>query len=100
MHSPFAQRHPISLLLAFVGLTSILLVSLVRFAPVSDATRRTESSTQSATIFKSQKRRRAEFIPGEILVRFKHNKGLQGTAYLSVPNKPRAAPSISSPPEQ
>jgi len=99
MRSSFAPRHPISLLLAFVGLTSILLVSLVRFAPVSDATRRTESSTQSATISKSQKRR-AEFVPGEILVRFKHNRALQGSAYLSVPNKSRAAQSIASPQEQ
>jgi subtilisin family serine protease len=81
-------------------LISILLVSLVRFAPVSDATHPVESVTQSATISKSQKRRRAEFIPGEVLVRFKHNKGLQGPAYLSIPNKTRAAPSIASPPEQ
>src|SRR5438105_1821219 len=95
----FTRRHPISLLLAFVGLTSILLVSLVRFAPVSDATRRTASATQSASIFKSQKRRRAEFVPGEILVRFKHNKAIQGSADLSVPNKSRTAQRIASPPE-
>src|SRR5947207_11914624 len=100
MRSLFALRHPSALLLAFVGLTSILLVSLVRFAPVSDATRRTESSTQSSTNSEPQKRHRTEFVPGEVLVRFKHNKGLQGSAYLSVPNKTRTAQSIAAPPEK
>jgi subtilisin family serine protease len=96
------QRFPN--VLAFLFLLGFLLVAAIAFAPRSNATRQTSgpgpsniSAPARADGPNNKKRGRREFVPGEILVRFKHNKALQGSVYLRVPNDSRGVQRIAPP---
>src|SRR5438067_3525 len=73
--------------LVFNCLLLALLASAISFAPRSIATRQAiPASGQENQAAPGQKRRRPEFVRGEALVRFKHNRAFEGAASLPVPN--------------
>jgi CSLREA domain-containing protein len=72
---------------ALVGLAGLFVISVLLFAPVSNANRQTVQPAQTAA--KATKRPRAEIVPGEVLVRFKEDKTIEGSVHLTVPNKVR-----------
>jgi subtilisin family serine protease len=72
-----------------VGLACLLLGLLalsVMFAPLSQATREIPNVTPQEPSATVPKRRRPEFVPGEVLVRFKPNQAFEGATYIAVPN--------------
>ena len=72
-----------------VGFACLLLGLLalsVMFAPLSQATREIPNVTPQEQSVTVPKRRRPEFVPGEVLVRFKPNQAFEGATYIAVPN--------------
>ncbi len=64
------------------GLLLLLLVAMsILFAPRSAA-----NLSQRSQAIVSEKRRRPEFVPGEVLVRFKQGRAFEGAAMIAVPN--------------
>jgi subtilisin family serine protease len=99
------QRFPS--VLAFLFLLGFLLVGAIAFAPGSNATRQASgpappktSARANAVGSNNTKGGRREFVPGEVLVRFKHNKAFQGSIYLPVPNERPGVQKIAGPSEQ
>jgi subtilisin family serine protease len=76
-------RRLISKPLSF-GFLLLLLAASTLFTQRSGATRQTSLSVSQEN--PSEKRRRPEFVPGELLVRFKQNRAFEGTQQLTVPN--------------
>ena len=99
------QRFP--KVLAFLFLLGSLLVGAIAYAPSSNATRQTfhpgaskTSATANTLDSNKTKRGRPEFVPGEVLVRFKHNRALKGSVWLAVPDNRRGAQTVGPPTEQ
>jgi subtilisin family serine protease len=92
------QRFP--KFLAFLFLLGFLLTAVIAFAPGSNATRPTNTTTANTDDSSKAKRGRREFVPGEMLVRFKHNKALQGSVYLPVPDQRREGQAVIAQPDQ
>ncbi|MDX6405868.1 MAG: hypothetical protein QOH70_3323 [Blastocatellia bacterium] len=61
----------------------LLLAASILFAPRSEAIHSGPSQAQAET---SQKRHRPEFVPGEVLVRFKQGRAFEGPAMIAVPS--------------
>lgn len=88
MHfSPFIKSRFVLKPFGFAFLLLSLLALSVTFAPHSQATREVPNVASQNPSVNVGKRRRPEFIPGQILVRFKQNRGLEGVSFLAVPNK-------------
>jgi CSLREA domain-containing protein len=81
---------------ALAGLAFLLVISVIFLAPISDARRKTAQPAQT----KTTKRPRPEIVPGEVLVRFKESKALDGSVQLAVPNKARGTQRPDAGPEQ
>jgi subtilisin family serine protease len=76
--------------LVFCVLVFLLLITSILFAPRSAANRQLNPSNNPENLT-TEKRRRPEFVPGDLLVRFKPNKGFTGIANLAAPNNAAAA---------
>ena len=87
-------------LMTFCCLIGLLLISVVVFAPASKATRETSSIKTAVINSATSKRGRPEFVPGEMLVRFKQNKALEGSFSMAVPNENRGTQNPAAPQEQ
>jgi subtilisin family serine protease len=90
----------ISLTLPF-GFVLLVLAASLFLAPRSEANR--QINLQETQLVSNRKSPRAEFVPGEALVRFKPNRAFEGVRQLAVPNgdavvraNPRAGLSSSS----
>jgi len=70
-----------------IGFLLLLLTTSMLFVPETGATRQFDApkNLQDANPT-SQKRQRPEFVPGEVLVRFKQNQDFEGAQQLAVPN--------------
>ncbi len=83
----------------FGFLLLLLLATSMLFVPRSEATRQMNAALgpQNQAIA-GEKRRRPEFVPGEVLVRFNGNAAFEGSKYLPVPNEgaPQKAGEIQS----
>jgi subtilisin family serine protease len=97
---PPPHGRQISLPLTFGFLLLVLAASLF-LAPRSEANR--QMNSQETQLVSNKKSTRAEFVPGEALVRFKPNRAFEGARQLAVPNgdalvraNPRAGLSSSS----
>jgi len=72
---------------AFLFLLGFLLTAVIAFAPGSNATRsKIDQSPPDTGDSNKTKRGRREFVPGEVLVRFKQNKAMLGAMSLLVPD--------------
>ena len=83
---PFAKSNSLSK----PGVLTFLLISLIGLsvlvAPRSQATRQTSAANLQDQNVTTEKRRRPEFVPGEVLVRFKKNRAFEGSTYMAIPN--------------
>ncbi|MDX6575897.1 MAG: hypothetical protein QOE96_1850 [Blastocatellia bacterium] len=83
MQSVSLLRHRPIFKPALPGLLLLLLLAAsILFAPRSEAIHSNPSQAQGET---SQKRQRPEFVPGEVLVRFKHGRAFEGPAMVTLP---------------
>src|SRR5437870_715989 len=99
MHYPSAtDKQRLATLLGVVSVIGLLLISIVAFAPISSATRQAASAS-SASDSSTVKHRRPEFVPGDVLVRFKKNQAFEGSAYLAVPGESANKQSTDAPQE-
>lgn len=77
----------------FLFLLLILCLSLIAFAPGSNAIRETPANQSSQAQESTHlKRLRPQFVAGDVLVRFKKNRGFEGHASIDVPNDDSATP--------
>lgn len=76
----------------FMGslLLLLLLSASILFVPRSQAILSNAQSQQPVT----EKRRRPEFVPGEVLVRFKPGRAIEGPAMIAVPSDDAAVPAL------
>jgi subtilisin family serine protease len=79
--SPSHRKVPKSL--ALFALLGLLLIAAVAFVPNSNAGLPAFQNGGSS----GSKRSRPEFVPGEVLVRFKSDRAFEGSAYMPVPNE-------------
>jgi subtilisin family serine protease len=78
-------------LLAFGGLILLLLASAIILNPHSSAKTGQAAPSQTNQDGASAKRHRPDFVPGEVLVRFKPNRAFEGATRVAVPdNSPSA----------
>ncbi|MDX6557284.1 MAG: hypothetical protein QOF72_333, partial [Blastocatellia bacterium] len=83
MQSVSLLRHRPIFKPALPGLLLLLLLAAsILFAPRSEAIHSNPSQAQAET---SQKRHRPEFVPGEVLVRFKQGRAFEGPAMVTLP---------------
>src|SRR5437867_5513565 len=68
---------------AISSLFLALFLALIAFAPGSRAVHPAAPDFQAGP---SEKRRRPEFVPGDVLVRFKKDRAFEGTTYVAVPD--------------
>src|SRR6059058_4488860 len=68
---------------AFIALLGLLLIAAVAFVPNSSAGLPAFQNGGGS----GSKRSRPEFVPGEVLVRFKSDRAFEGSMYMPVPNE-------------
>src|SRR5438445_1619605 len=100
MQSSPTKKQRAATLLAFFCLVGLLLISVVVFVPASRATRHSNSAITAVINPTTSKRGRPEFVPGDVLVRFKQNKALEGSFYMAVPHENRETQNLPAPQEQ
>ena len=83
--------------LVFGGLLFTLFLALIAFAPRSGAIH--PSPRPQTQAVSTEKRRRPEFVPGDVLVRFKKDQAFEGTTYVTVPGE-RLGETLAAPPER
>ena len=83
-----SRRKHFSRVLVFCGAAAFLLLA-VWLTPSSLATRGSYSS-QSRVSAEPVKRQRADFVPGDVLVRFRHGRAFEGKVSLTAPANTRA----------
>ena len=97
----FPKSQVVSKPLFFSSVFLALFLALIAFAPGSRAVRPAAPPVQEGP---SQKRFRPEFVPGDVLVRFKKGQALEGTTYVAVPSDSvlpgEKGQSIAAPQEQ
>src|SRR5438105_6946944 len=77
----FPNRRVFSKPLFLSSVFMSLFLALIAFAPGSRAVR---SAAPPVQVGPSQKRLRPEFVPGDVLVRFKKGQAFEGTTYVTV----------------
>jgi subtilisin family serine protease len=91
------KRQPTRKPLVFGGLLFTMVFALIAFAPGSGAIH-PNPRPQTQTV-SSEKRRRPEFVPGDVLVRFRKDRAFEGTTYVTVPGE-RPGETLAAPPER
>src|SRR5436853_6594432 len=86
MQSISAQKQRAAVVIASVGLMCLVLL----LPPLSNAIRQANparTNRDRVTESSARKRQRSEFVPGEVLVRFKQHKACEGLVRIAMPNK-------------
>src|SRR5438105_1072474 len=86
MQSFSAQKQRAAVVIASVGLMCLVLL----LPPLSNATRQADpvrTKRDRLTDSSARKRQHPEFVPGEMLVRFKQHKAFEGWVRIAMPNK-------------